>query len=132
MFLLLPADTYVLSILRCHCCHFEQSWMPTAKEITGSEPGQCIAIFVVSVLVLKWRRKPQSCNLGTPKLQPRSLTWPGPEVVQLPPKTESTNPEQSPIHFLLFRQQSGHKHKVSVKYHFSSESISLYRGNYDE
>lgn len=50
-------------------------------------------ISVVNVLVLKWQRRPQVSNLGTPKLPPRSLFWPGPEVAQLPPKNELTSPE---------------------------------------
>lgn len=74
------------------------------KKIAGSEPGLCTAISVVNVLALKWQRKPQSCNVGTPKLQPRSLTWPGPEVAQLPPKSELTSPEagQSKVRFTFY------------------------------
>lgn len=62
--------------------------MPTFKKIPGSEPGMFIAISVVNVVVLKWQRK--SCNLGTPKPQPRSLIWPGSE---LPPMSEKTSLE---------------------------------------
>lgn len=86
-YLLVKAET---DLGLCHCCHCEQSWMSTLKEIARSEPALCTAISLVSVLVLKRQRKPQPCNLGTPKLQPRALIWPGSEVAQLPPKVRST------------------------------------------